>query len=66
MLKRMMGTLEFVMELELSAERKLAQADVNEVMIKLEDEGFYLQMPPKDKNWFDKLFTETQARSDAD
>ena len=47
-LLKMLGELEFVMALELSAERKLAQADVNAVMAKLEDEGFYLQMPKKD------------------
>ena len=44
----MLGKLEFVMALELSAERQLAQADVNAVMEKLKSEGFYLQMPKQD------------------
>ncbi len=37
----------FVMELELSSERKLARADVDAVMTALREEKFYLQMPPK-------------------
>lgn len=47
-LMKMMGTLEFVMNVELSNERQLAQADVVEVMAKLENDGFYLQMPKKE------------------
>ena len=41
------GNPSFVMELELHAERKLARADVNEVIKSLADNGFYLQMPPE-------------------
>lgn len=40
------GTPQFVMELELSAERKLARVDVNAVMTSLRESGFFLQMPP--------------------
>ncbi len=47
-LLNMMGELKFVMNLELGAGRKLAQADVVEVRAKLKEEGFYLQMPQKD------------------
>lgn len=43
-----MGKPEFVMELELTAERKLARADAVEVLAGLQEKGFYLQMPPKD------------------
>lgn len=43
-----MGNPEFVMELELSPERKLARANAAEVLAGLEEKGFYLQMPPKD------------------
>lgn len=43
-----MGSPEFVMELELSPERKLARANAAEVLAGLEEKGFYLQMPPKD------------------
>ena len=35
-----------VMVLLLSPERKLARADVKEVLANIEKQGFYLQMPP--------------------
>ena len=38
--------LTFVMELELTPERKLAREDVLQVMENLKDKGFHLQMPP--------------------
>jgi len=38
---------EHVFDLELSADRPLARADVQVVMKSLEADGFYLQMPPK-------------------
>lgn len=47
-LLKMMGNLEFVMEVVLSAERKLAQADALDVMTKIKSDGFYLQMPKKE------------------
>lgn len=47
-LLRGFGTPEFVMELELTPERTMAQADPVEVLAKLEEQGFYIQMPPKD------------------
>ncbi len=34
------------MDLELTRERKLARADVNQVMADLQEKGFYLQSPP--------------------
>ena len=42
------GKLERVMELELTAERKLARADVQVVMAALQEKGFYLQSPPNE------------------
>lgn len=47
-LRDTMGQPEFVMELELDAERKLARANATDVLAGLEEKGFYLQMPPKD------------------
>lgn len=41
-----MGGLEFVMELELHPGRKLARADVSEVMKALDSKGYYFQLPP--------------------
>ncbi|MBL1260060.1 MAG: YcgL domain-containing protein [Thiotrichaceae bacterium] len=46
-LDKMLGNLEFVMDLELSEARKLARADVKEVIASLRGDGFYLQTPPK-------------------
>ncbi len=40
------GRLEFVMDLTLSPERKLANEDVVKVMAGLEEKGFFIQMPP--------------------
>lgn len=42
------GRLEKVMQLELTPDTKLARADAKKVMTALEQQGFYLQMPPKD------------------
>lgn len=40
------GELTKIMELELIPERKLARANVLDVMTSLADKGYYLQMPP--------------------
>ncbi len=40
------GEPEEVMTIVLAPERKLARADVSEVLEKIEEQGFYLQMPP--------------------
>ncbi len=47
-LMKSFGNAEFVMELDLTAERQLAQAETAEVMGSLREKGFYLQMPPSD------------------
>lgn len=44
----MLGELEQVMSLELTPERSLARADPETVRQHLRDQGYYLQMPPKD------------------
>lgn len=41
------GKPELAMTLALYPERKLARADVNKVLESIEQQGFYLQMPPK-------------------
>lgn len=43
----MLGQLEMVMALELSHERKLANADADSVRKCLRDQGYYLQIPPR-------------------
>jgi uncharacterized protein YcgL (UPF0745 family) len=44
-----------VMTLELSPERPLAQEDVRIVLARLEDPGYYIQLPPEDdpSGWLD-------------
>jgi uncharacterized protein YcgL (UPF0745 family) len=46
-LLEILGTLEFIMTLELSPERTLAQADVHQVKTALREQGYYFQMPPQ-------------------
>ncbi len=41
-----MGTLELVMELDLSTRKLLANANPQEVMHSIEKHGYYLQLPP--------------------
>ncbi|MGZ8187118.1 MAG: YcgL domain-containing protein [Methylobacter sp.] len=41
-----LGRLEFVMELELGPERKLAREDAGKVIQSLKEKGFFVQMPP--------------------
>ncbi|MFT5139407.1 MAG: hypothetical protein ACI9H8_001584 [Lysobacterales bacterium] len=48
-LQNAFGNPEFVIDLELSPQRKLASEDVNEVMQNLQDNGFHLQLPPGDQ-----------------
>jgi len=40
------GKIEFVMELEITADRKLAREDSVKVLQSLEEKGFFVQMPP--------------------
>lgn len=42
----MFGEPKFVLELRLSIERKLAQAEPRSVLQALHTQGFYLQLPP--------------------
>jgi uncharacterized protein YcgL (UPF0745 family) len=46
-LRQLLGRLEKIMDVELHAQRKLARADVVEVMRQLDEQGYYLQMPPR-------------------
>jgi len=40
------GRMEFVMDLELTPERKLAKEDVEKVLESLKEKGFFVQLPP--------------------
>jgi uncharacterized protein YcgL (UPF0745 family) len=50
-----LGVPEFIMELELSPEKKLAREDVNKVIVSLKDKGYFIQMPPVKINSPDKI-----------
>ncbi len=43
-----LGTSKFVMHLDLSATEKLARVDRDEVLAKLQSQGYFVQMPPQD------------------
>lgn len=45
-LKKQMGATELAMTLLLSEDKKLARANAQEVLNAIEEQGFYLQMPP--------------------
>ena len=47
-LRQVFGQPEFVMDLELAPERKLAYEDVSQVMQNLSEQGYHLQMPPQE------------------
>ncbi len=40
------GKMEFVMDLELTPERKLAKEDAGKVIDSLKEKGFFVQLPP--------------------
>lgn len=43
-----LGQGKFVMHLDLDSQSKLARVDKDEVLAKLESQGYYVQMPPQD------------------
>ncbi len=45
-LLRMFGAADFSLEFELTPERKLVIADAVEVIRQLDEQGYYLQLPP--------------------
>lgn len=57
-LRERLGELRFVLELDLTAERRLPNADAAAVLARLEDQSWYLQLPPPE--------TITRAGSDED
>ena len=47
-LKRVFGKPEFVISLELTPQRRLAYEDIGQVMQNLAEQGYHLQMPPRE------------------
>ena len=54
------GTPEHFGDLLLHADRKLARADVEEVMLSVQSKGFYLQMPPPREEYLLDLLKSNQ------
>jgi len=52
-LKSRLGTLEFTFSMTLDETKKLARLDTQQVMLKLQAEGYFLQMPPPNTNFLD-------------
>ena len=48
-LKALFGAPEKIMDMILTAEKKLARVDIIKVFEEIADKGFFLQMPPADK-----------------
>ncbi|MGJ0489776.1 YcgL domain-containing protein [Methylobacter sp.] len=46
MLFNSFGKIAFVMDLELTPERKLAREDAGKIIASLKEKGFFVQMPP--------------------
>ena len=42
-----LGKLQFVMEMDLTPERKLAREDAGKVIESLKEQGFFVQLPPQ-------------------
>ncbi len=45
-LRRLLGSLDLVMQLDLHPERKLARVETSAVLDSLAEQGYYIQMPP--------------------
>ena len=58
---RMFGKPIMVMVVKLEG-RQLAQVDVEKVKQSLENDGFFLQLPPPTKNLLDEYKEQKQAR----
>jgi len=48
-----LGELVLVMNLQLHPQRTLARADVGQVLVELDEKGFFLQMPPPQSELID-------------
>lgn len=57
-LLQMFGTPIHVMDMPLTAERKLARVEADKVLAELDDKGFYLQMPPPKDDYMLDLYRE--------
>lgn len=54
-LLKQFGQPELAMTLVLPADKKLANADAEKVLEQIDEQGFYLQMPPSPVNFMNEL-----------
>lgn len=54
-LQKAFSKKEFAMSLLLTPEKKLAQADARKVIACIQEQGFYLQMPPRAENYMQQI-----------
>ena len=57
-LSEMFGRAIHVMDMPLTAQRKLARVDIDKVLEGLTDKGYYLQMPPPKDDYMLDLFQD--------
>lgn len=57
-LLKLFGEPEFSFEFDLTPERKMAQADPQEVLDNFSEKGFHLQLSNEDKDPFDELIAQ--------
>ncbi|OZG73522.1 hypothetical protein BTA51_10930 [Hahella sp. CCB-MM4] len=51
-----------VFDLLLTAEKSLARADAEEVLAKIEEQGFYLQMPPPAEDYMQEVVKAKESQ----
>ncbi len=62
-LRKIFGRPILVMDMLLTEDKKLARADAAKVLAGIEEQGFYLQMPPPKEDYMLDIFRE-KGRSD--
>lgn len=62
-LRKIFGKPILVMDMLLTADKKLARVDAEKVLAGIEDKGFYLQMPPPKEDYMLDLYRE-KSQSD--
>jgi uncharacterized protein YcgL (UPF0745 family) len=62
-LRQIFGKPVLVMDMLLTADKKLARVEASKVLDAIEEQGFYLQMPPPKEDYMLDLYRE-KSRSD--
>ena len=63
-LRERLGGLQFVLDVALTPERKLAREDIHQVLENIEKQGYHLQMPPTEEEYIQHLPEELLRRND--